>query len=666
MGPKISIIIPVYNTQNYLKECLDSVISQTLKDIEIICIDDGSTDSSIGILKTYRKKDFRIKIIKQKNKGAAKSRNYAIQIAKGEFVCFLDSDDKYPSADILEKLYINAKENNVYICGGEFSSFTNENSDLTQNYSYSQNGYLFDRNEIVDYKDYQFDYGYHRFIYNRNLLLENKIFFENLKRFEDPPFMVKAFLAAKKFYCIDQISYAYRRSHKKVISSKKLVEDCLTGILENLQIAGKNKLNKLLEYTSIRFSQHIDEYITNNISIKSYILLMKIKKLVIKNDKIKKFYIHLNIYQIIKPTITSLFSVANDNRLHKVITCLGIKIKIKKQKQNIIDLAMILDENYLLCTLVALQSMKKNKKKNSIYNINIIVNKLSKNNIQLLKQIESKNFTINIINVNYEKFNSFSQVFHITNTSLIKFELPNILSGIDKVLYIDSDTLITQDLFQLFNVDIKNYYIAAIRELRAEKKGFHKLVNQIHYFNSGVMLMNLKKMRENDISAKLLIAKKNQPSNWTCMDQDVFNNICGGETLYLDCKYNNTCTIFLDSDIQIDEINGFYHTKYKSWSDFVKKSVIIHFAGPSKPWLYNIHIVSKLYFGYLKKGLVPYTYRLKYAKLLSRKNFKLTNILRTIFAVQNDNRKEHKIITLLGVKIKLKRKVNQMSLTGCS
>ena len=172
-----------------------------------------------------------------------------------------------------------------------------------------------------------------------------------------------------------------------------------------------------------------------------------------------------------------------------------------------------------------------------------------------------------------------------------------------KDLYIDSDTLITQDLFQLFNVDIKNYYIAAIRELRAEKKGFHKLVNQIHYFNSGVMLMNLKKMRENDISAKLLIAKKNQPSNWTCMDQDVFNNICGGETLYLDCKYNNTCTIFLDSDIQIDEINGFYHTKYKSWSDFVKKSVIIHFAGPSKPWLYNIHIVSKLYFGYLKKVL---------------------------------------------------------------
>ena len=136
MDVKISIIIPVYNVEDYLKECLDSVISQTLKDIEIICIDDGSTDSSIGILKTYRKKDFRIKIIKQKNKGAAKSRNYAIQIAKGEFVCFLDSDDKYPSADILEKLYINAKENNVYICGGEFSSFTNENSDLTQNYSY--------------------------------------------------------------------------------------------------------------------------------------------------------------------------------------------------------------------------------------------------------------------------------------------------------------------------------------------------------------------------------------------------------------------------------------------------------------------------------------------------------------------------------------------------
>lgn len=93
MFPKISIIIPVYNTEKYLHECLNCVVSQTIKDIEIICIDDGSTDNSYQILQEYAEKDSRFVILQQENKGAGAARNKGIEIAKGEFVAFLDSDD---------------------------------------------------------------------------------------------------------------------------------------------------------------------------------------------------------------------------------------------------------------------------------------------------------------------------------------------------------------------------------------------------------------------------------------------------------------------------------------------------------------------------------------------------------------------------------------------
>ena len=91
--PKISVIIPVYNTEKYLKECLDSIVNQTLKDIEIICVDDGSTDDSLSILQEYAKKDNRIMIIDQKNSGVSSARNSGLDKATGEYLAFVDPDD---------------------------------------------------------------------------------------------------------------------------------------------------------------------------------------------------------------------------------------------------------------------------------------------------------------------------------------------------------------------------------------------------------------------------------------------------------------------------------------------------------------------------------------------------------------------------------------------
>lgn len=117
--PKVSVIVPVYNVEKYLRECLDSLRNQTLTDIEIICVDDGSTDSSFEIMEEYQAADPRFKILQQKNLFAGAARNNGMKIAKGEYLIFLDSDDFF-NATLLEKVYYAGKEKDadVVLFGG--------------------------------------------------------------------------------------------------------------------------------------------------------------------------------------------------------------------------------------------------------------------------------------------------------------------------------------------------------------------------------------------------------------------------------------------------------------------------------------------------------------------------------------------------------------------
>ena len=102
MEPKVSVIIPVYNVEKYLGPCLDSILGQTLNNIEVICVDDGSTDRSLEILREYEKRDARVKVLTQPNTNAGAARNKGIQQARGEYLSFLDSDDHFDPT-MLEK-----------------------------------------------------------------------------------------------------------------------------------------------------------------------------------------------------------------------------------------------------------------------------------------------------------------------------------------------------------------------------------------------------------------------------------------------------------------------------------------------------------------------------------------------------------------------------------
>ena len=112
---KVSIIIPIYNSQKYLRRCLDSILVQQIKEIEVIMVDDGSTDASAEICMEYKQKDYRFAYSYQKKKGVSAARNRGISIAKGEYIAFVDSDDTVEK-NMFEKMYCSAKDNNSDIC----------------------------------------------------------------------------------------------------------------------------------------------------------------------------------------------------------------------------------------------------------------------------------------------------------------------------------------------------------------------------------------------------------------------------------------------------------------------------------------------------------------------------------------------------------------------
>ena len=248
--PKISVILPVYNAEAFLENCLAQLLAQTLSDIEIICINDGSTDSTGAILREFANKDKRINLIEQQNIGAGGGRNVGLSKAKGEFIAFLDSDDRFYVQDTLEVLYRTAKENSAKICGGSMAF-------KYPFYAKEFDGFYFKQNGFMDYESYQFDYGFSRFIYAKDLI--KNIRFPQFKRFEDPPFFVEAMIKAKRFYALKEPTYWVFNQHKDI--SKEALLSAFEGIKLNAKMAKKYHFNKLLDYTKYRFDEHFDRFL---------------------------------------------------------------------------------------------------------------------------------------------------------------------------------------------------------------------------------------------------------------------------------------------------------------------------------------------------------------------------------------------------------------------
>ena len=206
----VSVVVPVYNAEKYLRECLDTLVSQTLHDLEIICVDDGSTDSSPEILESYKRENNNFVIISKQNTGYGDSVNIGIENAKGEYVGIIEPDD-FIEPDMFKILFENAKRNNLDVSRCTFYYYnedTRENVEETFPYMIKDKVYSPLKNKETFYQQ-PTDWAN---IYKKQLLVDNHIKFLTTPgaSFQDTSFLFKAYACANRFMMDSRPLHHYR------------------------------------------------------------------------------------------------------------------------------------------------------------------------------------------------------------------------------------------------------------------------------------------------------------------------------------------------------------------------------------------------------------------------------------------------------------------------
>ncbi len=219
----VSVIVPVCNVEKFLPECLDSLMAQTLENIEFICINDGSSDNSLEILRKYEKKDSRFKIISKENTGYGNTMNVGLRAAQGKYIGIVESDDK-ALPEMFETLYNVAVENEVDIVKSNFNYYTNGELSIYNNLE------SLPYHKKIKPRDYpqifETSMSLWAALYKRDFLMENGIFFNESPgaSYQDVAFTLKGLLAAESMICIPEAFLCYRfdNSGSSVYSQKKV------------------------------------------------------------------------------------------------------------------------------------------------------------------------------------------------------------------------------------------------------------------------------------------------------------------------------------------------------------------------------------------------------------------------------------------------------------
>jgi glycosyltransferase EpsH len=289
--PKISIIVPVYNVEKYLKQCLDSLVHQTFKNIEIICINDGSSDSSSKILNEYEIRCDRIIVINQVNYGVSVARNTGLDIARGEYLMFVDSDD-WIDLDMCSVMYNIAQKYDADIV---LSTYVREyeNTSLPK--------HLFD-GELIVFGQQEIKFNLHRRLFgligkelskpedgdsivsaplllykSKNISAIRFLDIKEIGTFEDGLFEIQAFAKCNKFVYIDRPFYHYRKTNSDSITTKYKDE-----LIEKWQ----NLFDIMFEYIKTNYNEPVYYEALNNRIVISMIGIGLNEKL----QKINQYY----------------------------------------------------------------------------------------------------------------------------------------------------------------------------------------------------------------------------------------------------------------------------------------------------------------------------------------------------------------------------------------
>lgn len=544
---KVSVIIPIYNVEEYLEECIDSILNQSLDNVEIICINDGSTDNSLSILNKYSERNSNIKIINQENTGAGTARNRALKFAEGEYIYFLDGDD-YLDKDTLLICYEEAKKNNLDIVTFDAILFYEK----SYNGNYDDN---LERDELLEsrvktgleFMEEAFSRKCFRTestinFYRREFLEKNNIKYSELKIYEDVIQVFDSFILAERVKYIPK-KFMYRRVRNSSAITTKLAKINVDGyyqvskdVFERYCNIEKNISDDLKQY----FLEQLKLYMIRALMISEHIELYDYT-----NEIIRYFYSEIRTINVGINTIINsklLKYIVNINILNDCIIVL--------EKENLSSDELILEIRKLIKLIHGknsyneLDSFKNLKTRitNILLQFNILstdknelANELKTYIMELLRDINRSN-RINIYFYGIDKYNLINTCLKERCTIIKdKYEIIRVINELSEN---DINILIISEETVDNNIEITKHFNNIVYYDKAMNYLFD-ISDKIYYgnYDYNYLVKSIEKSYNKDI--KTIIVGNSYPLNGIDqikMNSSSINIALSGQDLYYSCK----------------------------------------------------------------------------------------------------------------------------------
>ena len=583
-APLVSVIIAAYNCDKYINQCIDSLLNQSFKNFEIIVVDDGSTDRTYSILNEYKTKNKNLYIYRQKNKYAGVARNNGLSCAKGEYVLFLDADDFF-EPNMLMLAYQRAKSVDADIVvfkGREYNDVTKE----FKNCRFPLSPELFPNKAVISAGEF----GEKLFQANSciawNKLISKKFIdkvgvkFSSTKSSNDTVFIYTLLSLAKRITLVNEILVNYRTGNPNSLQRSKAKSwECICIAFFQL----KKKLIETGQYESQKRT-FINKALQANLY---YLSTIDDKTRAIMECSLNNKY----------------FKLLDINKYAEVPNFIYNKnfrkqyIEIKQKKY--IPIVYASDNNYAKYTSVSIQSILENSAQRNFLIFYILIDdEFSERNKELLtNQVEKYGHNIVFVNMKDAYKEENLKIAHISHHTYYRLQLPKILGYLNKLIYIDGDTIVLGDIGDLFDFDIKDSYFGGVKAPAFDnKKHRNRLgIDTSKYINAGVLLVNNRLLIKDKVQKKFEELLNN---SYDCQDQDIINVAGFGKITLLPIKYNlmtkyqNTFSRFI-SEGKIDK---------SEFDEAIKYPLIIHYADKIKPWADKTSWLAAHYWEYAEKS----------------------------------------------------------------
>ena len=524
MTEKITVIVPVYNVENYLNKCLDSLINQTYKNLEIIVINDGSTDNSGKICQEYAQKDNRIIYIEKENGGQSEARNMGLDRMTGSYVTFVDSDD-WVELDYVEVLYNKLIEYQADIAVGNYYSY-NEQEGIFYFHIFGNSYYEKVYDNVSIFENFYESEHMKNFalicvggkLYKSDLFRELR--FEVGKLGEDGYLNQKIYLLAEKTIYLNAGLYAYRQ--REGSSSRSWTEKWMHALVDAMS-----------------------ERITLLASL-GYPL-----------DK------HLAVYRKMLDSALSngQASTLSDTNTYKELAAKKVVLSQLTTEKTIDKKAVVLAANYAYVeqVMTTIKSICYHNRSIRFYLINSgFPNEWFK---QLNKRLERYDSEIINCRVTYEQISRYKT--DISYTVFLRYFVSDFVQE-DKALYLDCDLVVTKNLDNLFETDLQDYPLAAVRDYGG----------RVYYgremFNAGVLLINNRLWKQENMSQRLIDLTNEWHDKVDQADQSILNMLF--ENRWIELEFDNNHVVI-----------------HKQFTDYELPAGqdypgIIHYLSHRKPW----------------------------------------------------------------------------------